>query len=62
MGSRGKKSSPAGAADQKSVPVRTGTLRNRDKLRPPKYHLIDGGDYEDVDNIELDQGFDDANS
>jgi scratch-like protein len=61
MGSRGKKSSPAGS-EQKSVLVRAGTLRNRDKLRPPKYHLIDGGDYEDVDNIELDQGFEDMNS
>uniref|UniRef100_A0A6G1S5G4 Transcriptional repressor scratch 1 n=1 Tax=Aceria tosichella TaxID=561515 RepID=A0A6G1S5G4_9ACAR len=60
MASRGRKSAPSG--EQKAVPVRTGTLRNRDKLRPPKYHLIDGGDYEDVDNIELDQGFEDMNS
>lgn len=45
---------------QQTPPPRTGTLRNREKLRPPKYHLLDGGDFEDVDNIELDQGFQNA--
>lgn len=58
-----KRVSPKGkkAPAEASVtpPLRTGTLRNREKLRPPKYHQLDSGDYEDLDNIDLDQGFGD---
>lgn len=54
---KGKKASPE---QQSTTPLRTGTLRNRDKLRPPKYHQLDSGDYEDLDNLDLDQGFEDT--
>lgn len=30
-------------------PIRAGTLRNRDKLKPPKYHQMDAADFEEVD-------------
>lgn len=51
-----KRVSPKGKkTNEQAVPLRAGTLRNREKLRPPKYHQIDGGDYEDLDNIDLDQ-------
>lgn len=60
VGSKGRHSQKS--QDQSafgSTPLRTGTLRNRDKLRPPKYHQLDSGDFEDVDNLDLDQGFED---
>lgn len=53
---KGKKATAEPAV---TPPLRTGTLRNREKLRPPKYHQLDSGDYEDLDNIDLDQGFED---
>lgn len=55
-----KRVSPKGrkqVAEQSSTPLRAGTLRNREKLRPPKYHQLDNGDYEDLDNIDLDHSF-----
>lgn len=51
---KNKKSSTA--EQQTTTPLRTGTLRNREKLRPPRYHQLDG-DYEDVDSLDLDQGY-----
>lgn len=58
IGPKGKRASQAPGGDQSETPpLRTGTLRNRDKLRPPKYHQIDGGDFEELDNIELDQNY-----
>lgn len=35
-------------------PLRAGMLRNREKLRPPKYHQMDGGDYDDGEDQEHD--------
>lgn len=57
-----KRVSPKGkrSSNEQAAPPRAGTLRNREKLRPPKYHQIDGGDYEDLDNLDLDQGSEDT--
>lgn len=60
-----KRVSPKGRKaqqDQANAPLRAGTLRNRDKLRPPKYHQLDSGDYEDLDNLDLDQGVEEMSS
>lgn len=56
-----KRVSPKGKkTNEQAVPLRAGTLRNREKLRPPKYHQIDGGDFEDLDNIDLDHSTEEA--
>lgn len=57
VGTKGRK---AQQSEHSSAPLRTGTLRNREKLRPPKYHQLDSGDYEDLDNLDLDQGLEEV--
>lgn len=49
IGSTKKKEPPIELA---SAPARTGTLRNREKLRPPKYHQLDLIDEAELDNLE----------
>lgn len=54
VGTKGKRTQ---SEQSDAPPLRAGTLRNRDKLRPPKYHQLDIVDYEELDN--LDQSLDD---
>lgn len=51
VGSKGRRSQVDSTG---SAPLRAGTLRNREKLRPPKYHQIDNAEYDELAN--LDQG------